>query len=121
MVSNSQSLDLFSVTPKSLVWESVFLQTDTDVILEDQMRIVSLQLSGSRSFEYLYVFPLQLREPLCLVYFYERKNPYITQFLFRSHNKQVLRFFITAVIMKEGFLIFKSILAIYQILFTSLP
>lgn len=75
MVSNSQSSDLFSVTPKSLVWESVFLQTDTDVILEDQMRMFSLQLSGSRSFEYFYMLPLQYREHLCLVYFYKRKKP----------------------------------------------
>lgn len=76
MVSDSQSLDLFSVTPKSLVWESVFLQIDTDVILEDQMRKVSLQHSGSRSFEYSYMFPQQHRERSVMNIFIEEKPPY---------------------------------------------
>lgn len=84
MVSNSQSLDLFSVRLKSLVWESVSLQIDTNMILEDQMRKDSLQCSGSRSFEYFYMFPQQHRQCLCCVYFYKRKNSDICNFCFQT-------------------------------------
>lgn len=94
MVSNSQSLNLFSVTPKSLVWESVFLQIDTDVILEDQMRKASLQCSGLRSLECCYVFPQQHREGPChLSIFIKAKNPVLCNFGFHLITDRLYIFY----------------------------
>lgn len=67
------------------------------------------------------VFPQQHRKGLFhLFIFYKSKENVLCNFCFQQII-DVLHFYITAIIMKEVFLIFKSILTIYWILQATLP
>ena len=56
-------------------------------------------------------------EKVCFIYlFLQKQRKCIMQFLFSADNRHVLHFCITVIIMKEVFLIFRSMLTIYWIL-----
>lgn len=76
MVSNSQSLDLFYVTPKSLVWERVFLQIDTDMILKTKWERFHCNIQD-QGFLSIFTCSHSSLENVCVVYvFIKEKPPY---------------------------------------------